>query len=146
MRALRTAGRATLVAGGACSTGGPAFAHGETMPAPELPGVLLAWRASSSCHLAGWRPPLAYLWAVRQVTRRHRSNPPPAWRTAAFLGGMAAIVVALCSPIEAYEGQLFSVHMVQHMLLELVAAPLILLGAPVTLTLRVASPACGAAC
>ena len=53
---------------------------------------------------------------------------------------MAAIVVALCSPIEAYEGQLFSVHMVQHMLLELVAAPLILLGAPMTLTLRVASP------
>jgi len=53
---------------------------------------------------------------------------------------MAAIVVALCSPIEAYEGQLFSVHMVQHMLLELVAAPLILLGAPVTLTLRIASP------
>ncbi len=53
---------------------------------------------------------------------------------------MAAIVVALCSPIEAYEGQLFSVHMVQHMLLELVAAPLILLGAPMTLTLRVATP------
>ena len=49
-------------------------------------------------------------------------------------------MLALCSPIEAYEGQLFSVHMVQHMLLELVAAPLILLGAPMTLTLRVASP------
>jgi putative membrane protein len=48
--------------------------------------------------------------------------------------------VALVSPIEAYEGQLFSVHMVQHMLLELVAAPLLLLGAPVTLALRAASP------
>ena len=33
-----------------------------------------------------------------------RSNPPPRWRTAAFLGGLAAIVVALCSPIEALRG------------------------------------------
>jgi putative membrane protein len=117
-----------------------ALAHGETLPAPELPGVLLAWRFDV-LPLAGVAvATVAYLWAVRQVARRHRSNPHPRWRTAAFLAGMAAIVVALCSPIEAYEGQLFSVHMVQHMLLMLVAAPLILLGAPVTLTLRVASP------
>ena len=42
--------------------------------------------------------------------------------------GLAAIGVALLSPIEAYEGALFSVHMVQHMLLQLVAAPLLLPG------------------
>ena len=125
---------------GILGSAAPALAHGEAMPAPDLPGVLLAWRFEL-LPLAGVAvATVAYLWAVRQVERRHRSNPPPRWRTAAFLAGMAAIVVALCSPIEAYEGQLFSVHMVQHMLLELVAAPLILLGAPVTLTLRVASP------
>src|SRR4029078_11254586 len=50
------------------------------------------------------------------------------------------LAVALLSPIEAYEGQLFSVHMLQHMLLELVAAPLLLLGAPATLALRAATP------
>ncbi len=116
------------------------LAHGETMPAPELPGVLLAWRFDP-LPLAGVAvATVAFLWAVRRVERRHRSNPHPRWRTAAFLAGMATIVVALTSPIEAYEGQLFSVHMVQHMLLMLVAAPLILLGAPVTLTLRVAPP------
>ena len=49
-------------------------------------------------------------------------------------------MIALTSPIEAYEGQLFSVHMLQHMLIELVAAPLLLLGAPATLALRAASP------
>ncbi len=49
-------------------------------------------------------------------------------------------MLALTSPIEVYEGQLFSVHMVQHMLLELVAAPLLLAGAPITLALRAASP------
>ncbi|HEY7847994.1 MAG TPA: cytochrome c oxidase assembly protein [Candidatus Limnocylindria bacterium] len=132
---------ATLLAGAvAVAVVTPALAHGDAMPAPDLPGVLLAWRLEL-LPLAGVAlATVAYLWAVRQVARSHRSNPPPRWRTAAFLGGMAAIVVALCSPIEAYEGQLFSVHMVQHMLLELVAAPLILLGAPVTLTLRAASP------
>jgi putative copper resistance protein D len=138
---LASAWRAAALAAAALAAGvTPALAHGETMPAPELPGVLLAWRFEP-LPLAGVAlATAAYLWAVRRVTRRHRSNPPPRWRTAAFLAGMAALVVALCSPVEAYEGQLFSVHMVQHMLLELVAAPLILLGAPVTLTLRVASP------
>ena len=131
---------ALLAVPGTLGLAAPVLAHGETMPAPDLPGVLLAWRFDV-LPLAGVAvASVAYLWAARQVALRHRSNPPPPWRTAAFLAGMAAIVVALCSPIEAYEGQLFSVHMVQHMLLELVAAPLILLGAPVTLTLRAATP------
>jgi putative copper resistance protein D len=56
------------------------------------------------------------------------------------MAGLATIGLALTSPIEAYEGVLFSVHMVQHMLLELLAAPLLLAGGPITLALRVASP------
>ena len=63
-----------------------------------------------------------------------------AYRSWLFCAGLAAIGVALLSPIEAYEGSLFSVHMVQHMLLELVAAPLLLAGAPITLALRVSTP------
>jgi putative membrane protein len=62
----------------------------------------------------------------------------PARRTAYFLSGIGAIAVALLSPIEAYDTVLFSVHVVQHMLLTMVAAPLLALGAPVTLALRVA--------
>lgn len=141
MSAYRVPFRAALAAvAGTVGLVAPTFAHGEAMPAPDLPGVLLAWRFDILPLVGVAFATAGYLWAVRQVEQHHRSNPPPRWRTAAFLGGMAAIVVALCSPIEAYEGQLFSVHMVQHMLLELVAAPLILLAAPMTLTLRVASP------
>ena len=44
------------------------------------------------------------------------------------------------SGIARYDTTLFSVHMVQHVLLMLVAAPLIALGAPVTLVLRLSSP------
>jgi cytochrome c oxidase assembly factor CtaG len=43
--------------------------------------------------------------------------------------------------MDVYSQVLFSVHMVQHMLLVFVVAPLLCLGAPVTLLLRVATPA-----
>jgi putative membrane protein len=52
------------------------------------------------------------------------------WQVAAFGGGVAALFVALVSPLEALSGVLFSAHMVQHLLLILVAAPLLVLGVP----------------
>jgi putative membrane protein len=60
----------------------------------------------------------------------------PPWRTALFLLGLATLVAALASPIDAIALQLFSVHMVQHMLLLVVAPPLLLAGAPVRPLLR----------
>ncbi len=60
----------------------------------------------------------------------------PWWRTALFLLGVVAIVAALASPIDALAHDLFSLHMVQHMLLVTVGAPLLLLGAPVRPVLR----------
>ena len=117
-----------------------ALAHGDEAPVPRFPEVLLAWSLDPvpwiGVALAGG----AYLWAVRRLSASSTRSPHPRWRTASFMAGLAAMLVALASPIEAYEGVLFSVHMVQHMLLELVAAPLLLLGAPVTLALRVATP------
>jgi cytochrome c oxidase assembly factor CtaG len=53
-----------------------------------------------------------------------------------FLLGLIAVIGALASPIDAIALELFSVHMVQHMLLTIVAAPLLLLGAPVRPLLR----------
>lgn len=118
----------------------PVMAHGPSAPAPELPGLLLLWRFEplvlGGVTLAG----IAYLWAVRSVNRAHPGHLQPARRGWFFLAGLVALGLALTSPIEAYEGQLFSVHMVQHMLIELVAAPLLLAGAPITLALRAASP------
>ena len=76
----------------------------------------------------------------RQVARRHRSNPPRRWRTAAFLARPGGDRGGPVLSDRGVRGALFSVHMLQHMLLELVAAPLLLLGAPATLALRAASP------
>ncbi len=81
---------------------------------------------------------LAYVGAVRRVDREHPANRVPVRRTVAFLAGLAAIELALQSPIEHYDTTLFSDHMVQHILLTLVAAPLLAAGAPITLLLRVA--------
>jgi putative membrane protein len=117
-----------------------ALAHGTDVPAPAFPAVLLAWRFDPLTILPLVAIGAAYLWAVRRVQRAHPGNPHPTHRSATFVGGLVAIGVALASPIEAYEGSLFSVHMVQHLLLMLVAAPLLLAGAPITLALRVARP------
>jgi putative copper resistance protein D len=64
----------------------------------------------------------------------------PIARTVAFMAGLATIAIALMSGIERYDTTLFSIHMVEHLLLMLVAAPLLVLAAPITQLLRVASP------
>ena len=83
---------------------------------------------------------VAYLVAWRAVNARHPVSPISAWRLAAWLGGLLVIVVALDSPIDLLAEDLLSVHMVQHLLLTLVAPPLLALGAPVLLLLRFSRP------
>lgn len=53
-----------------------------------------------------------------------------------FLGGMAALVLALVSPLDRLGDALFSAHMVQHLVLVAVAAPLLVLGEPLPPMLR----------
>jgi putative membrane protein len=60
----------------------------------------------------------------------------PLWRTGAFFLGLAALIAALASPIDSYASVSFAVHMIQHMLLTVVAAPLVILGAPIRPLLR----------
>ncbi len=48
----------------------------------------------------------------------------------AFFAGLIAVVCALCSPLDAFAGWLLTIHMIQHLLLMMVAPPLILWGAP----------------
>ena len=116
------------------------LAHGAEAPTPSFPSVLLEWRFDPTAIVPLVLVAALYAWAVRRVDAAHPGNRHPAHRTWLFMAGLVAIAVALTSPIEAYEGLLFSVHMIQHMLLELVAAPLLLAGAPITLALRVSSP------
>jgi putative copper resistance protein D len=63
----------------------------------------------------------------------------PRWRAWSWYLGLLVVFLALESPIGTYDTTLFSVHMVQHLLLMLVAAPLLVIAAPITLLLRVSS-------
>ena len=58
------------------------------------------------------------------------------WRARCFIAAVATLGVALLSPLEAMSAALASAHMVQHVLLILVAAPLLALSAPSSALLR----------
>jgi putative membrane protein len=61
---------------------------------------------------------------------RHASSSLPPWRGPAFVAGLFSLWIALASPLAALDHQLLIVHMMKHLLLMTVGAPLILLGAP----------------
>ena len=70
------------------------------------------------------------------VRARRRGHPMPTGRLLAFGSGWVALTVALVSPVDVYADVSFTVHMLQHLLLTLVAPPLLALGAPISLALR----------
>ncbi len=77
-----------------------------------------------------------YGWGVVRVARRHPARPWPVWRTCFFAAGVVVIVIATQSGIGAYDDLLFYDHMVQHLLLLMVAPPLLIVGQPLTLLLH----------
>ena len=77
-----------------------------------------------------------YGWGVIRVARRHPARPWPAWRACLFVVGVAVIVLATQSGIGAYDDLLFYDHMVQHLMLLMVAPPLLIAGQPLTLLLH----------
>ena len=91
--------------------------------------------------LQSWSPPigvtcgllLAAIFYLRGWLRLRSAFPNliPVSRLIAFMGGLLAIWFAIGSPLEVFDDDLLSAHMVQHLLLMAVAPPLLLLGAPV---------------
>ncbi len=74
----------------------------------------------------------AALYAIgdRRTVTPARAKAARRLQRACFYGGLAVLVIALASPIDALSEQLFWVHMIQHVLLLVVAAPLIVLAQP----------------
>ena len=80
---------------------------------------------------------LALVLYAGAVVRLHRRGDAwPVSRTVAWVLGVLAVGVTMCTALNEYGMVLFSVHMVQHMIISMLAPILLLLGAPVTLTLR----------
>jgi putative membrane protein len=79
---------------------------------------------------------LVYAAGVRAVwLRAGRGRGIRPRQVACFAGGVGILAVALLSPIDSLADDLFSAHMIQHVLLAIVAPPLLVTGAPAVATL-----------
>ena len=128
-----------LISLAAALSPGLALAHGNAA-APRLSDLWMRWEFDPLFLLLTGGSIWLYISSVRRVNRAHPKSPFPPRRVLYFIAGFAVLAFALVSPPASYDTVLFSVHMWQHLLLTMVAAPLILLGTPITLALRVASP------
>lgn len=81
---------------------------------------------------AGW-----YAWAVRRV---RLSGSWPRLASACMYTGLVLLALTYLGPIAAWSHTFFWAHMTQHLVVMMVVAPLLVLGAPVTLAFRASSP------
>ena len=96
------------------NAGSAALASWAFLPVPAF-----GLAATALIYLRGW------IKLRRQVPSRY-----PLSRLVFFLSGLAAIYLSLASPLDAFASFLLTAHMVQHLLLTMIAPPLLLLGAP----------------
>lgn len=87
---------------------------------PFSPDVLLPMLAAAGLYLAGWM-------------RRRARGSVSGWRHASFFGGLAALLVALQSPLDALAEQSFTMHQLQHLFLGALGPMLLMLARPQTL-------------
>ena len=85
------------------------------------------WDIGALCLLAAGAA--LYAAGARRLARRRVRVPRVEW--AAFWAGWAALVAAVAPPMDRAAAELFSMHMVQHELLMLVGAPLLIVGRPI---------------
>ncbi|MFD5556636.1 MULTISPECIES: cytochrome c oxidase assembly protein [unclassified Streptomyces] len=75
-----------------------------------------------------------YGWGVTRLVRR--GDKWPVGRTVSFVLGVLSVMLVMCTGLNDYGMVMFSVHMVQHMVISMLSPIMLLLGAPITLALR----------
>ena len=106
------------------------------LPAFGWQAVLTRWEFAPAVTAAVIAAGALYLWGARRVARRHPARPWPWSRTCLFLAGLAVVVLATQSGIGTYDEALFWDHMIQHLMLIMIAPPLLVAGQPFTLLLH----------
>ena len=114
-------------------TPGGLLAHGDLPAPPSAADVVTAWTFDPFV----WVVVAAAAWLYLRGVRRTRGWPRRRSWCASL--GLVTLFVAGAGPPAVYEGSWFWVHMVQHLLLTLVAAPLLAFSAPAALVLRAGS-------
>lgn len=120
---------------------GSVAAHGAVPDAaPDAANLILGWEIEPIVTIPLLIAGFAWWRLLATVDRLHPEHPVPQGQRWVFIGGLAVVAVALQSGIARYDTTLFSLHMVQHLLLSFVAPPMLALGAPITQILRAAAP------
>ena len=114
-----------------------AAASGLAASAVSLHGLATQWMSDGALAWVGLALEAAVAYLYVRAARRPspRGKTWPRRRTAAFVSGLGVIAVSLQSGLAAFDDT-FWVHNLQHVLLMMVAPPLLALGAPITLALR----------
>jgi len=103
------------------ATAAPAFAHAGHHHGLEVREILTWW---------SWEPLIIIALAISGALYAIGHAKVRWWEAVAFAMGWLSLVIALVSPVDVLGSILFSAHMVQHELLMVVAAPLLVLGRP----------------
>jgi putative copper resistance protein D len=77
-----------------------------------------------------------YLWGVKRNNALHPRHPWSAGKTAAWIGALVTTALSIFTFVGVYDGELFWVHMAQHLMLIMVAAPLFAVASPINLVWR----------
>ena len=123
---------------GSTMPGMPGMPGADTLPPPGVSSYL-TWHPEPFFLVVSILVTGLYVFGVLRLTQR--GDKWPIGRTASFLAGMLVFLGITCSGLNEYGMYLFSAHMVQHMMLSMVDPLFLLLGAPITLALRVLRPA-----
>ncbi|MFF9110194.1 cytochrome c oxidase assembly protein [Streptomyces sp. NPDC014805] len=109
--------------------------HGMVMDLPPFTlGRGLQWSADPFFLVACLLGLALYGWGVLRLTRR--GDAWPVSRTVSYAVGVLTVALMMCTKLNDYGMVMFSMHMVQHMVISMLSPILILLGAPITLALR----------
>ena len=106
---------------------------------PNAARLMMVWRFDPLIGVAAILAAIIYL--VGALRLRRRGDRWPLARTLCWLGGCTGLLIVSSSGLKAYGSAMFSVHMVEHMSLNMFLPVLLVLGTPVTLALRALSPA-----
>ena len=114
---------------------------------PVLRAVLTSWNwrleiilvlaLAGTLYSRGWWRLRKRTYHRRQTLRRAGQRWPltAVWRLVSYLSGLVILAVALMSPIDVLGGQLFFMHMIQHLLLIMIVPPLLLIANPMAVVL-----------
>jgi cytochrome c oxidase assembly factor CtaG len=120
----------------------PVLAHGGYVPAgpPDPATLIFGWAFDPLAWLPAIVALLLWRLGVQRVNRNHPAHPVAPRRTWYWVAGVLTVLYAVDSGFAVYDTTLFSMHMIQHLLLTMVAPPLLLLAGPITLLLQASSP------